>query len=66
MIQESDVSYLDSSGHTFTEHGNILPEPPIENSESSIQSSVEEEGNNNDSAKSNESNWLSRMECNNH
>jgi len=66
MIQESAVSYLDSPSHISTEHKNILPEPPIENSESSIQSSVEEEGNNNDSAKSNESNWLSRMECNNH
>ena len=65
MIQESAVSYLDSPSHISTEHENILPEPPIENSESSIQSSVEGEDNNNDSAKSNESDWLSRMECNN-
>ena len=66
MIQESAVSYLDSPSHISTKHENILPEPPTENSELSIHSSVEEEGNNNNSAKSNESDWLSRMECNNH
>jgi chromosome segregation ATPase len=36
MIQESAVSYLDTSGHTLTEHENVLPEPPTENSESSM------------------------------
>ena len=65
MIQESAVSYLDSSGHTITEHGNILPEPPIENSESSIQAFTEEQDNHEDSPKSNESDWMSKMECNN-
>jgi len=65
MIQESAVSYLDSSGHTITEHENILPEPPIENSESSIQASTEEQINHEDSQQSNESDWMSRMEQNN-
>jgi hypothetical protein len=40
MVQESAVSYLDSSGHTLTEHENILPEPPTENSESSMQTTI--------------------------
>ena len=66
MIQESAVSYLDSPSNISIEHKNILPEPPTENSELSIHSSVEEEGNSNNSVKSNESDWLSRMECNNH
>ena len=65
MVQESAVSYLDSSGHTITEHGNILPEPPIENSESSIQASTEEQINHEDSQQSSESDWMSRMEQNN-
>jgi hypothetical protein len=65
MIQESAVSYLDSSGHTFTEHENILPEPPIENSESLIQASTEEQDNHEDSPESSESDCMSRMECNN-
>ena len=65
MIQESAVSYLDSSGNTITGHENILPEPPIGNSESSIQASTEEQGNHDDSQQSNESDWMSRMEQNN-
>ena len=65
MIQESAASYLDSSGHTFTEHENILPEPPIENSESLIQASTEEQDNHEDSPESSESDCMSRMECNN-
>ena len=65
MIQESAVSYLDSAGHTFTEHENSLPEPPIENSESYIEASTEEQGNHEDSSKSNESDCMSRTECNN-
>jgi len=40
MIQESAVSYLDTSGNTLTEHENILPEPPMENSESSMQTTI--------------------------
>mgnify|MGYP000365520971 FL=1 len=65
MIQESAISYLGSSGHTITEHANILPEPPIENSESPIQDSTEEQDNHEDSLESSESDCMSRMECNN-
>ena len=65
MIQESAISYLGSSGHTITEHANILPEPPIENSESPIQASTEEQDDHEDSPESSESNCMSRMECNN-
>ena len=65
MIQESAISYLDSSGHTITEHENILPEPPIKNSESSIISSADEQDNHEDLPKSNESDCMSRTECNN-
>jgi len=65
MIQESAISYLGSSGHTITERENILPEPPTENSESSIQVSTEEQDNHEDSLESSESDCMSRMECNN-
>jgi len=40
-------------------------EPPIENSESSIEAPAEEQGNHEDSQQSNESDWMSRMEQNN-
>ena len=65
MVQESAVSYLDSSGNTLTEHENIFPDPPIENSESSIQVSTEEQDNHEDSPKSNESDYMPSMNCNN-
>jgi len=65
MVQESAISYLGSSGHTITEHANILPEPPTENSESPIQASTEEQDNHEDSPESSESNCMSRTECNN-
>ena len=65
MVQESAISYLGSSGHTITERENILPEPPIENSESPIQASTEEQDNHDDSPESSESNCMSRTECNN-
>ena len=65
MIQESAVSYLDSSGHTITVNENILPEPPIENSESSTEAPAEEQDNHEYSQQSNESDWMSRMEQNN-
>ena len=65
MIQESAVSYLDSSGNTITGHESTLPEPPIENSESSIEAPAEEQDNHEDSQQSNESDWMSRMEQNN-
>ena len=65
MIQESAVSYLDSSGHTITVHENILPEPPIGNSESSIEASTEMQDNHDDSSKPNEFDGMPRMDCNN-
>ncbi len=61
MVQESAVSYLDSSGHTFTAHETDLPEPPIENSELNTQTSTIEEDNHDDSSKSNMSDCMSRM-----
>ena len=65
MVQESAVSYLDSSGHTLTESETVLPEPPIENLESTTQTSIVEQDNHDDSPESNESDCISRMECNN-
>ena len=65
MIQESAISYLGSSGHAIIGHANILPEPPIENSESPIQASTEEQDNHEDLPESSESNCMSRTECNN-
>ena len=61
MVQESAVSYLDSSGHTFTEHETVLPEPPIEDSELTSQGSTVEEDDHEDSSKYNESDYISRM-----
>jgi len=52
MIQESAISYLGSSGNTITGRENILPEPPIENSESPIQASTEEQDEHEDSPES--------------
>jgi hypothetical protein len=45
MIQESAVSYLDTSGNTLAEHENILPEPPMENSELSMQTTISAQNN---------------------
>ena len=45
MIEESAVSYLDTSGNTLTEHENILPEPPMENSEPSMQTTIGAQNN---------------------
>jgi hypothetical protein len=78
VIQESAVSYLDTSGHTITESNynehnsttttvepqseNSLPEPPVKNIESSRQELTE---HNNDSERQSESDsdWLSRMQA---
>jgi hypothetical protein len=65
MVQESAVSYLDSSDNTSTEHENIFPDPPIENSESSMQVSTEEQDNHEDLPKSNESDCMPSMNYNN-
>jgi hypothetical protein len=64
MVQESAVSYLDASGHTIIDHENILPEPPTENLESSIET-TEIKDKREDSSDPNEFGLTSRMECNN-
>ena len=65
MIEESAVSYLDSSGNTLTGQKYVLPKPPEENSESSSQIYAEQSDSQVESSKSNESDWMSRMEQNN-
>jgi len=65
MVEESAVSYLDSSGNTLTGQEYVLPKPPIENSESSSQIYTEQSAGQEESSKSNESDWMSRMEQNN-
>ena len=65
MVQESAVSYLDSSGNTLTGQEYVLPKPPMENSESSPQTYAEQQDNQEESPESNESDWMSRMEQNN-
>ena len=77
MIQESAVSYLDSSGHTITESNhnepttpgtidsepeNTLPEPPVGNMESSTQESTKDNNNSKHQSES-EPDWLSRMQA---
>jgi len=52
MIEESAVSYLDTSGNTLTEHENILPEPPMENSEPSMQTTIGVQNNHDGSTES--------------
>jgi len=65
MIEESAVSYLDSSGNTLTGQKYVLPKPPEENSESSSQIYAEQSDCQEESSESNESDWMSRMEQNN-
>ena len=65
MIEESAVSYLDSSGNTLTGQKYVLPKPPEENSESSSQIYAEQSDSQEESSESNESDWMSRMEQNN-
>ena len=77
MIQESAVSYLDSSGHTVTESNHYepttpitvdsepessLPEPPVETMESSIQESTKE-GDDSECQSESDSGWLSRLQA---
>jgi hypothetical protein len=45
MVQESAVSYLDSSGDTLTGQQYILPKPPAENSESAPQTYAGQQDN---------------------
>ena len=65
MIEESAVSYLDSSGNSLTGQEYVLPKPPTENSESSPRMYAEQQGSQEESSESNESDWASRMEQNN-
>jgi len=65
MVQESAVSYLDSSGSTLTAQEYVLPKPPAENSESAPQTNAGQQDNQEESSESNESDWMSRMEQNN-
>jgi hypothetical protein len=65
MIEESAVSYLDSSGNTLTGQKYVLPKPPEENLESSSQIYAEQSNSQEKSSESNESDWMSRMEQNN-
>ena len=65
MVQESAVSYLDSSGDTLTGQQYVLPKPPAENSESAPQTHADQQDNQEESSESNESDWMSRMEQNN-
>ena len=65
MIEESAVSYLDSSGNTLTGQKYVLPKPPEENLESSSQIYAGQSNSQEKSSESNESDWMSRMEQNN-
>ena len=65
MVQESAVSFLDSSGNTLTGQEYVLPKPPAENSKSAPQIYAEQHDNQEESLESNESDWMSRMEQNN-
>ena len=64
MVQESAASYLGSSGNTLTGQEYVLPKPPAENSESAPQIYAEQQDNQGDSSKSDENDWMSRMEQN--
>ena len=65
MVQESAVSYLDSSDNTLTGQEHVLPKPLAENSESAPQIHAEQSDSQKESSESNESDWMSRMELNN-
>ena len=65
MVQESAVSYLDTSGNTLTGQEYVLPKPPAENSDSSPEMHAARQGNQEESSEHIESDWMSRMEQNN-
>jgi len=50
MIEESAVSYLDSSGNTLTGQQYVLPKPPAENSESAPQTHADQQDNQEESS----------------
>ena len=62
MVQESAMTYLDSSGNSVTGQEYVLPKPPTENSESSPQMYADKHEKHEESS---ESDWMSRMEQNN-
>jgi len=62
MVQESAMTYLDSSGNSVTGQEYVLPKPPTENSESSPQIYADKQDKQEESS---ESDWMSRMEQNN-
>jgi len=53
MVQESAVSYLDSSGDTLTGQQYVLPNPPAENSVSSPHTYAGQQDNQEESSESN-------------
>ena len=76
LIQESAISYLDSSGHTITEPSHressvsatvdsepesLLPEPPVENMEPVTEESAKD-SNDSENQSESDSDWLSRMQ----
>ena len=65
IVQESAVSYLDSSSNGITGQQYVLPKPPAENSNSAPEMYAEQQGNQKESSELNESDWMSRMEQNN-
>ena len=62
MVQESAMTYLDTSGNSMTGQEYVLPKPPTENSESSPQMYADKQDKQEESS---ESDWTSRMEQNN-
>ena len=64
MVQESAMTYLDTTGNGMINQEFVLPKPPAENSESAPQIHAEQQDNQDNSSKSDENNWMSRMEQN--
>ena len=59
MVQESAVSYLDTSGNTLSGQEYVLPKPPAENSESSPEMYAKQQGGQKESSELNESDSVS-------
>ena len=64
MVQESAMTYLDTAGNGMINQEFVLPKPPAENSESAPQIHAEQQDNQDNSSKSDENDWMSRMEQN--
>jgi hypothetical protein len=64
MVQESAMTYLDTTGNGMINQEFVLPKPPAENSESAPQIYAEQQDNQDNSSKSDENDWMSRMEQN--